>query len=249
VRHRLAQAALVTNVNDEMREAVAGYGWYHTIDLGGGVVTPGMFDHRPVLDRYMLPASLTGKRCLDVGTMDGFWAFEMERRGADVTAIDLDDESDLDWPPRQRPDKFPEQPRGAGFALAKQIKGSKVERVICSIYDATPEQLGMFDLVFCGSVLIHLRDALLAVERINALTRNQFISCEVFDPLLSVLPVAAGRFKGHRDAFEFWRPNIKGWRRMMWAAGFERVERKAIFRMNASDMRVPHVVYHAFKQA
>ena len=50
-----------------------------------------------VFDRYPVPADLSGLRCLDVGTMDGFWAFEMERRGAaSVTAIDLDDPNALD---------------------------------------------------------------------------------------------------------------------------------------------------------
>ena len=47
-------------------------------------------------------------RALDVGTWDGFWAFEMERRGAEVTALDLDDERDLDWPADRRPDEYPE---------------------------------------------------------------------------------------------------------------------------------------------
>ena len=105
-------------------------------------------------------------RALEVGTWDGFWAFEMEKRGAEVVALDLDIESDLDWPPRRRPAEWSTEMRGDGFRLAKQIRGSKVERVDLSIYHATPEELGTFDLVFCGSVLIHLRDQLLALERI-----------------------------------------------------------------------------------
>src|SRR3546814_5901121 len=56
--------------------------WYHTIDLGNGVVTPGEYDHRPAVRHVPLPDRLDGLRCLDVGTHDGFWAFEMERRGA-----------------------------------------------------------------------------------------------------------------------------------------------------------------------
>jgi tRNA (mo5U34)-methyltransferase len=223
--------------------------WYHTLELRPGEWTEGWFDLRDAVRHYDLPNDMSGMRVLEVGTWDGFWAFEMERRGADVTAIDLDDERDLDWPPRQRPAEFPERPRGAGFQLAKEIKGSNVERIELSVYDATPEELGTFDLVFCGSVLIHLRDALLALERINGLTRDRFISCEVFDPVLSLVPLSAGRFKAHRPAFEFWRPNLKGWRKMMWAAGFARVERRAIFRMKAKDMKVPHVVHHAFPQA
>ena len=76
----------------ELATEVEKYPWYHTLELGNGVVTKGMFDHRPVLSRYPIPADLTGKRCLDVATMDGYWAFEMERRGAaSVTALDLED--------------------------------------------------------------------------------------------------------------------------------------------------------------
>src|SRR3990170_8687518 len=77
--------------------------WYHAIELAPGVVTPGLFDRRPYVERYELPADLTGKRVLDVGTQDGFWSFELERRGASVTALDLDDPGELDWPPRLRP--------------------------------------------------------------------------------------------------------------------------------------------------
>src|ERR1700730_10047735 len=56
--------------------------WYHTLDLGNGVVTPGFVDHREQVAQHQFPASLAGKRCLDVATFDGFWAFEMEKRGA-----------------------------------------------------------------------------------------------------------------------------------------------------------------------
>lgn len=64
-----------------MRSRIAGRPWYHTIELAPDVVTPGWFDCRPVATR-VLPASCEGLRCLDVGTFDGVWAFEMERRGA-----------------------------------------------------------------------------------------------------------------------------------------------------------------------
>ncbi|MCW2544949.1 MAG: hypothetical protein JWM40_2501, partial [Frankiales bacterium] len=65
-------------------------GWYHTIDVAPGVATPGFVDVRPFLARA-LPASLAGKRCLDVGTFDGFCAFGMEDRGAgSVVGIDVD---------------------------------------------------------------------------------------------------------------------------------------------------------------
>src|SRR5436190_360090 len=73
--------------------------WYHTIELAPGLVTPAWFDTRKVLSELPFPTSLAGKRCLDVATFDGFWAFEMERRGASETiGIDLLDPSEADWP-------------------------------------------------------------------------------------------------------------------------------------------------------
>lgn len=76
--------------------------WYHTIDLGDGLVSKGMFDHRPVMHRYGFP-SLVGKTCLDVATANGLFAFEMERRGAArVVAMDAPSLSDLDLLPRVR---------------------------------------------------------------------------------------------------------------------------------------------------
>jgi tRNA (mo5U34)-methyltransferase len=225
--------------------------WYHTLELQPGVWTEGWFDLRDAVRHYDLPDDMTGMRVLDVGTWDGFWAFEFERRGADVVAIDLDDERELDWPRRLRPDSFPDHPRGAGFELAHQIRGSGVERVVCSIYDAVPDDLGTFDLVFAGSIVSHLRDQMLALERMNDLCRDsgKLINAEVIDPWLDVVPVALARFRGHRDKLQFWRPNAKAWRRMLWAAGFDEVRLTRRFRMKASNFRVRHAVFHSRKRA
>src|SRR5215208_6118610 len=125
-----------------LRERVDALSWYHVLELPDGVVTPGWFDLRPYVGEYGLPERMDGMRALEVGTWDGFWAFEMERRGAEVVALDLDDERDLDWPPRRRPQAFSETPRGEGFRLAHEALGSNVQRVVCSVYNATPEELG-----------------------------------------------------------------------------------------------------------
>ncbi len=222
--------------------------WYHAMELEPGRKTDAMFDLEPFVHRYGLPERLDGLRCLDVGTWDGYWAFEMERRGAaEVVALDLDDERELDWPPRRRPATFNETPRGAGFRLAHEAFDSKVERVVRSIYEASPDELGKFDLVFCGSVLIHLRDQLLALERIAGLCRGTFISAEAYDPLTRLLPIAVSRYRADVDEdVVFWRPNPRAWRRMLWTAGFDRVERHGMFKLQAAaGWSVPHVVHHA----
>ena len=220
--------------------------WYHTLELPG-YETPGLFDLRPLVPRYGLPERMDGMRVLEVGTWDGFWAFEMERRGATVVALDLDDEAALDWPPRRRPPSFPEERRGAGFELARELLGSSVERVVLSIYDATPQQLGTFDLVFCGSVLIHLRDQFLALERIAGLCTGTFISAEEYHRPLSLLPWPVSRYFAGRDsAVVFWLPNRRCWRQMMGDAGFDDVVEYSRFTMRATQgYSVRHVVHHA----
>ena len=224
-------------------------GWYHTIELAPGQETEGMFDLRPFVPRYGLPESLAGMRCLDVGTWDGFWAFEMERRGGEVVGIDLDDERLLDWPPRRRPKTFPEEPRGANFAVAAEALGSNVERRVISIYDATTDDLGTFDFVFCGSMLIHLRDQLLALERIAGLVREggQFVSAEGYYGRAARLPLAITRYRADRPKdVVFWEPNPCAWRRMLWTAGFDDVREHGRFKLRArAGWSVPHVVHHA----
>lgn len=230
----------------DLAERVEELTWYHTLDLGQGVTTPGVFDLRGYVDRYGLPERMDGMRALDVGAWDGFWSFEMERRGAEVVALDLDDERELDVPPRRRPDSYPEKPRGAGFALAREVFGSRVERVVCSIYDARPEQLGTFDLVFCGSILIHLRDQLLALERVAALCRGTLISAEEYNRAAGLVPFPVARYRADRKAsVVFWQPSIKTWKRLLFTAGFDTVETKGRFTMRSPQgFGVRHVVLH-----
>jgi SAM-dependent methyltransferase len=229
-----------------LRERFGEIDWYHTQELAPGLVTPGMFDLRPYVDRYGIPEDLSGLRALDVGTFEGFWAFELERRGAGVTAIDVDRIQDLDWPPRLRPPG--DGRRGEGFELARDARGSQVERRGLSVYEATPERLGgTFDLVFCGTVLIHLRDPMLALERMARLCRGRLILADEYSRRLSWLPFAAADFRAETPWSTWWRPSIRAWLSMVRAAGFEEVRRHGRFNMRfrAQGGSVPHVVIHA----
>jgi len=231
----------------EALERVRAQSWYHTLELAPGVLTDGWFDLRDQVGHYGIPERLDGLRVLEVGTWDGFWAFELERRGAaEVVALDLDDERDLDWPPRRRPQTFPDAPRGAGFALAAELRGSAVRRFSRSVYEATPDELGTFDLVFCSAVLLHLRDQLLALERMAALCRGRLILAEEHDRLSGLVPFPVARYRADREqAVVFWLPSARTWRRMAWTAGFEDVREHGRFRMRAKGFSVPHVVLHA----
>ena len=237
-------------MNPDLRARIEAHRWYHTIDLGDGVVTRGWFDLRPHVGAYGLPGDLTGRRVLDVGTWDGFWALEMARRGADVVALDVDHEAEYDVPPRRRPAQPEPLDRGAGLRLALEATGLRVERVVRNVYEALPEELGTFDLVFCGHVLIHLRDQLRALERLAGLCRGQLILAEEYDPATSLLPVPVARYHADRDrAVVFWLPSRRTWRRMTWTAGFEDVREHGRFALalttDAGTRRIPTTVVHA----
>jgi 2-polyprenyl-3-methyl-5-hydroxy-6-metoxy-1,4-benzoquinol methylase len=217
----------------DLRTEVQRYPWYHTLELSDGIVTPdAMFDHRPILDRYPIPDDLSGMHCLDVGTMDGFFAFEMERRGAaSVTAIDLDDPEASDWPAALRKSqKDLDETKAERFALAKRARRSQVERVTLSVYDLGPD-LGTFDFIFCGDLLLHLKDPITACERIYSACRGS-----------AVIVTEITRFRRYRDKpplarldgidhFLWWVPNLAGLVRMVQAAGFSRVEAAETFEL------------------
>jgi tRNA (mo5U34)-methyltransferase len=203
----------------------AGRTWYHTIDLPDGSSTPGWFDTRQAPSFVPWPAELEGGRCLDVGTFDGFWAFEMERRGAgEVVAIDVDDPAQLDWPYDRRqwgPDAMREwgSERGPGFDDAARRLGSAVKRLNRSIYDLDPVVDGTFDVVFCGALLLHLRDPVLGLERLRDVCRGSVVLVEAIDPRLDLVAryTPAARLAPEPD--EWWRVNSAGLVRMADVAG------------------------------
>src|ERR1035437_2671209 len=77
------------------------YFWYHAIDLGDGLVTPGMFDYRSEWAQFALPESFAGASVLDAGPATGFFSFECARRGAHVSCIELPSLHELDRFPGQ----------------------------------------------------------------------------------------------------------------------------------------------------
>jgi 2-polyprenyl-3-methyl-5-hydroxy-6-metoxy-1,4-benzoquinol methylase len=70
------------------------------------------------LRSFPISEDLRGKSVLDIGPWDGFFTFEMERRGADVTAIDY---VDLD-----------------SFRLLAEQFGSKARYERMEVYELTP---------------------------------------------------------------------------------------------------------------
>jgi tRNA (mo5U34)-methyltransferase len=202
--------------------------WYHTIALPDGTVTPGIFDMRGIAGLVPWPERLRGGRCLDVATCDGFWAFEMERRGAaEVVAIDVADPGDVDltWEARGRIRRNGGNVAGtrAGrrFSYAREALSSRVERRPCSVYDLDPRVHGQFDIVFCGTLLLHLRDPVRALERMREVCVGELVLVECVDARLDLWPWhrPAGRFAPMPG--QWWRLNTMGLKAVLRTAGFE----------------------------
>jgi len=152
--------------------------WWHSIDLGYGIVTPGHqggIKHptgtKNLLRNLQLPKDLSEKSVLDIGAWDGFFSFEAEKRGASkVLAID-----------NFYRDKL-EHTESQGFEVAKEILKSDVEFKKASVYDLSPEKFGMFDIVLFFGVFYHLKYPLLALEKIFSVTKEMLIMETHYDP-------------------------------------------------------------------
>jgi tRNA (mo5U34)-methyltransferase len=206
-------------------------GWYHTIELGDGLVTRGVFDHRGIVHATGIPDSLAGRTALDVGTANGYYAFEMEARGAErVVAVDVAGSVDWDWLPRfKRPvTPDPMEDHRARFELARRMRGSTVEYRTTSVYDLSPETVGVFDVAVCGSLLLHLQNPLRALAAIRSVTR-EFAVVEVWldtelEKLAPTLPLlnfgARAAEEEPGEACTYWRFTTAALVEMMEYAGF-----------------------------
>ncbi len=228
----------------ELRDQIEGRQWYHTLELAPGRLTPGWFDLRPIAGD-LLPASLAGMRCLDVGTFDGFWAFEMERRDArEVLAVDILDPRRWDWPAGSTDEvvaALAERKRaGAGFELARRALDSAVERRDLSVYDLSPAEVGCFDFVYLGSLLLHLRDPVGALEAVRSVCSGTLVCVDAIDLAKTRIfprrPVAALDGVGRPW---WWKPNLAALAGMVEAAGFEltREPRRLLMPIGAGQPR------------
>jgi tRNA (mo5U34)-methyltransferase len=148
--------------------------WFHSIDLGGGVVTPGATP-LDVLERQVavyFRDGLAGLSVLDVGCWDGFNSFEAKRRGARrVLATDHFAWSEACWGSRD------------SFELAREQVGVDVEVLDIDLPDLTPAAVGRFDVVLFAGVLYHLRDRFGGLTQVGSLCERTLIVETHVDPL------------------------------------------------------------------
>lgn len=246
-------------------ESASQFYWYHCIDLPNGERTDGDFDMEAIVPHFQFPERMDGLRVLDIGRASGFFSFEFERRGAHVVATDIGSFFDWDFiggaEERTRrlaeipyPHDFSRYQIFGAFDYARRRLSSKVEAKFLNVYDIRPEAFadhddGKFDIVFAGSLTSHLRDPILAFERIRSVTKRRFI---VSAPTFSIPGTDESPLFhlviGDPDRRSWWVMNRAGLRESLMAAGFARVELKSAFQLKhrRTGMGYDHLTAHAF---
>ncbi len=106
---------------------------------------------------------------LDIGAWDGWFSFEMEKRGAEVLAVD--------------------STRNTRLLEAKKLLGSRIEHRVADICRLTAKDVGKFDIVLFLGVLYHVKHPLLALENVCGMCRDMaFIESFVSDGNLDAIP-------------------------------------------------------------
>lgn len=203
-----------------VKQPLAETGLYHSFILPGGRVLNGAMDLdwlRQRLESFDLPDRLDGKRVLDIGPWDGFFTFEMERRGARVTAVDYDDKDT--------------------FRKLSKAFGSQAEYLRMDVDELSVASVGTFDIVLCLGVLYHLRYPLEALEKICSITTDRCI-VETFvadgEPWLKgvrpEIPYAEfferSELSGQFD--NWWGPSVSAVEAWLRTAGFAWVELRRV---------------------
>jgi tRNA (mo5U34)-methyltransferase len=138
--------------------------WFHNLHLPDGRQTaPGhpLGDFPSVKWRQIEPhlsTDLRGTRVLDIGCNAGFYSFELARRGAEVTALDIDRH----------------YLRQARWAAKQYGLEERIEFCEGSVY-SLGRSASHYDTVWFLGVLYHLRHPLLALDILRNVTGRQLV--------------------------------------------------------------------------
>jgi len=211
----------------EVRRRAAEIDWFHSMEIVPGVRTNGVYDPSIHIERARIPVDLSGKSVLDLGSWDGFYAFEAERRGASrVVATDSwawQGRSPLPFRPGDPTPRFGSK---RGFELVHEARGSGVESIEIDVMDLDPDVLGTFDVVFFFGILYHLPNPYLGMEKVASVCDGLLILETQSDMLLTRRPAAAfypgDELRG--DPSNWWGLNVAALTGMLRSVGFTTAE-------------------------
>ncbi|WMS44065.1 DUF1698 domain-containing protein [Acuticoccus sp. MNP-M23] len=203
---------------DEKRSRVQAFRWFHSLDLGDGVTTPGVVSAERLAfqsDR-VFKHPVDGLSVLDIGCWDGHFAFEAKRRGA-ARVLGADH---FVWDGPGWGDK-------GAFDLARGLIDPTVEDQVIDIDDMTPETVGEFDVVLFLGILYHLKNPLSVIEQMSRLAGRMIVIETHMDQRLPPEPPAMVFYpfdELNKDPSNWWGPNPAAVIAMLHACGFSKVE-------------------------
>lgn len=205
-------------MHEDLRARIATYPWYHSIDLGRGVVTSGAkplavctAETNAIFDRV----DLNGRSVLDVGAWNGLFSFEAKRRGATrVLATDS-----YCW-------THPHFRGRETFELARAELGLPVDALEIDVAQLSRESVGEFDIVLYLGVFYHRYDSIEALACVASLARDllvvetQLDLRKIHHPAMAFYP----RRELNSDATNWWGPNEYCVDALLRGHGFAEVE-------------------------
>jgi SAM-dependent methyltransferase len=183
--------------------------FYHVMDLPGVGQVGGLWDLRGRVDEYLGNVDVSGKRVLEIGPASGFLTVEMEKRGADVVAVELGDDPGWQYVPYP-PDVIDayKQARRAdmprlknSFWFTHHAHGSRA-RLYYGDSANLPDALGRFDVAVMAAVLLHARHPLAIVESCANLA-DTLVIAELFNADLAG-PVCRFHPTHENQSFDTW---------------------------------------------
>jgi SAM-dependent methyltransferase len=166
--------------------------FYHKMDLPGVGVVGGAWDLRGRFDDYVDDVDLEGRTVLDVGTASGFLSFEAEKRGADVVSFDMDDKRRQDFLPYRGQPWYEDkemyydnlnvgyQKWKNAYWYAHRALGSNARVLYGDVYNL-PAEIGQFDVIIAGAILMHLANPIIALESMSRVSADKIVVVDTID--------------------------------------------------------------------
>jgi len=219
--------------------------WYHSYYFDNGFGVSGDYDIGRDIESYGFPNDMRGMTVLDIGTGGGWFAVYFAQKGAHVTAIDVRGTCDYDirggrrerepYPlvesEKAHPDLMDVDGKPLYFSrvsrslwIMKDLLGLPIRVSNSRIYDLRPSTFEgkLFDLVFVGALLLHLRDPIGGLIAARSVCRDRLIATSPVisddsrdEPWMKMAPFNAGAW---------WLPNKAAYRRWFLDAGFSQVD-------------------------
>jgi len=212
--------------------------FYHSVDLPGIGPIAGQWDIRPDFENYTGGLDWAGKSVLDVGTCTGFTAFELERRGAHVTAFDADSVARFTWVPfagtvyHQQRSVWNAASEGGLIAYKKAFWLSwhalqSRARVVYGDISRVSEIVPQHDVVLACAVLEHLSDPITVIAQCARLAREAVVIG--FTPIdMDEEPLMRPLQAWTADhPYAWWRLSLGLYRQVFRQLGFEMAVRPA----------------------